>query len=103
MRRYLLTNAVKADLTAIRRYITREAGVRVAKSTLTKIRDAFVFLGNTPGAGHNREDLTDDTVKFWSVYSYLVVYDPATRPIEILRVVHGSRDVADIILRQGDD
>jgi toxin ParE1/3/4 len=64
---------------------------------LDKIKDAFVFLSRTPGTGHLREDLTDDAVKFWPVISYLIVYDPATRPIEILRIIHGSREVSAIL------
>ena len=83
MRRYLLTDEAKQDLADIRRYITHEAGARVAKSTLTKIKDAFVFLGRTPGAGHIREDLTAESVKFWTVFSYLIVYDPATPPFKL--------------------
>ena len=55
------------------------------------------FLASTPGAGHQREDLTDDAVLFWPVFSYLVVYDPSKRPIEIARVLHGKRDVATIL------
>lgn len=43
--------------------------------------------------GHLREDLTDEKVKFWPVFSYLIVYDPMTRPIGIARVLHASQDV----------
>jgi antitoxin ParD1/3/4/toxin ParE1/3/4 len=32
-------------------------------------------------------------VKFWAVYSYLIVYDPASRPLTIVAVLHGARDV----------
>jgi hypothetical protein len=44
----------------------------------------------TPGIGHTRQDLTDQPVKFWSVYSYLVVYDPESRPLTIVAVLHGA-------------
>jgi plasmid stabilization system protein ParE len=44
MRRYLLTDEAKQDLADIKRYLVREAGPRVAKSTLLKIKEAFVFL-----------------------------------------------------------
>ncbi len=40
-----------------------------------------------------RDDLTDEPVKFWSVFSYLIVYDPATQPLGIARVLHGSQDL----------
>ena len=94
MKRYLLTDEAKEDLADIKDYLKREAGPRIAKSTLAKIKEAFVFLGCTPGAGHLRENLTDDALKFWPVFSYLIVYDPTTRPIEIMRIIHGSRDIA---------
>jgi hypothetical protein len=34
-----------------------------------------------------RRDLTSLPVKFWSVFSYLIVYDPAAGPIAIVRVL----------------
>jgi antitoxin ParD1/3/4/toxin ParE1/3/4 len=48
-------------------------------------------------AGHQRQDLTPLPVKFWLVFSYLVVYDPAARPLAIVRVLHGRRDVEAIL------
>jgi antitoxin ParD1/3/4/toxin ParE1/3/4 len=32
-------------------------------------------------------------VKFWTVFSYLVVYDPASVPLSIIAVLHGARDI----------
>ena len=58
---------------------------------------ALKLLGKQPGVGHVREDLTGRPVKFWPVYSYLIVYDPETEPIQILRVLHGMRDVEEIL------
>lgn len=97
MRRYLLTDEARQDIADIRNYLKREAGPDVAQSTLRKIRDAFTFLGSTPGAGHLREDLTSEPVKFWPVFSYLIVYNPTARPIEIHRVIHGSREVSTVL------
>jgi toxin ParE1/3/4 len=54
-----------------------------------------------PALGHAREDLTDRPLKFWSVYSYLVVYDPAGDPLTIVAVLHGARDVAQILKEIG--
>lgn len=47
--------------------------------------------------GHLREDLTRRPFRFWPVYSYLIVYRPETRPIQILRVLHGARDVKSLL------
>ena len=102
MKRYTIAPEAATDIKAIRAYLKREAGPRVALSTINKIRDAFAFLSRTPGAGHSREDLTDLPVKFWSVLSYLIIYDPAQQPIQIARVIHGSRDITPSMLSQDD-
>jgi toxin ParE1/3/4 len=60
------------------------------------------FLSRTPGAGHLREDLTDTTVKFWPVFSYLIIYKATVRPIGIVRVVHGSREITSAMLPKDD-
>jgi plasmid stabilization system protein ParE len=64
MRRYIIAPKAAEDLKEIRAYLKREAGLRVAQSTLNKIKDTFLFLSRNPGAGHVREDLTDEPVKF---------------------------------------
>ena len=97
MKRYILSPEAGKDIRAIRAYLKREVGQRIAQSTLDKIKDAFVFLSRTPGAGHLREDLTDEPVKFWPVFSYLIIYNPATRPIEIVRIIHGSREISTML------
>jgi plasmid stabilization system protein ParE len=95
--RYLLTPEAERDLDDIKRYLVRQGGARVARYVLREIREALRFLASMPEAGHRREDLTDASVKFWTVFSYLVVYDSAKRPIEILNVIHGARDVPPLL------
>jgi plasmid stabilization system protein ParE len=43
--------------------------------------------------GHKREDLTDYPVLFWPVGSCLIIYRAEHRPIEIVAVTQGSRDI----------
>lgn len=52
---------------------------------------AFALLGRYPGLGRTRPDLTRQTVKFWTVHSFLVAYDPATSPLEIVAVFRSAR------------
>jgi len=33
-------------------------------------------------------------LKFWSVFSYLIVYDPATSPLAVVGILHGAQDSA---------
>lgn len=65
------------------------------------LEDAFVLLASRPRIGHARADLTDRPLKFWSVYSYLIVYDPVSDPLTIIAVLHGARDVAKILTEIG--
>ena len=53
-----------------------------------------------PEMGHTREDLTKRPVKFWSVLSYLVIYDPASDPLSVIAIIHGAQDVETILKNQ---
>ena len=61
------------------------------------IRDKIVFLAGTPGAGHSRNDLTDEAVKFFPVYSYLIVYRPKTKPLQVVSILHSHRDIERVL------
>ena len=54
-------------------------------------------IATSPGIGHLREDLTVEAVRFWPVGRYLIVYRVEKKPPEIVRVLHGARDVAAIL------
>src|SRR5947199_10306162 len=45
--------------------------------------DACQRIAENPGIGHRREDLTDKPVLFWPAGSYLIIYNPARKPVEI--------------------
>lgn len=91
MTRYFLSPEAREDLREIRTYLVGQGGRRVAQYVLRDITAAFRLLASRPEAGHLRQDLTPLPVKFWSVFSYLIVYDPATKPLGIARVLHGSQ------------
>jgi len=46
-----------------------------------------------PHLGHVREDVTVTHLRFWSHYSYLIVYNPNSKPLEVVRILHGARDL----------
>lgn len=81
MNRFVLTKPAERDLDQIKSFLAEKAGPTITRRVLKEIRTALKLLGNEPGAGHVREDLTDRPVKFWPVYSYLIVYDPKTKPV----------------------
>jgi toxin ParE1/3/4 len=61
------------------------------------IREKIVYLAGRPGGGHWRKDLTDEPVKFFPVYSYLIVYRPETSPLQVVAILHGRRDVEELL------
>lgn len=97
--RYTLSPEAQRDIEQIRDYYLEEAGAAVARHVLARITAALRFLAATPGAGHRREDLTGEDVRFWPVLSYLIAYDSAMRPIGIARVLHAGRDLETLFQR----
>ncbi len=96
-RRYLLAPQAARDLVQIWRYVKREVSREAADRVESVIRSKCVYLASFPDAGHWRPDLTSAAVRFFSVYSYLIVYRPETQPIQVVTILHGSRDVAGIL------
>jgi len=89
----ILSPEAKQDIREIRNYYLKVADASVARHVIKGIERTCLFLAGTPDAGHSRKDLTAAPVKFWQVFSYLVVYDPSSQPINIVRIVHTSRDL----------
>ena len=61
------------DLVRIWRYIKNNTSVEMADRVESVIREKISYLAARPGAGRWREDLTDEPVKFFSIYAYLIV------------------------------
>lgn len=92
MRRYSLARAAENDLALIFDYIAQR-NPDAADRLMDAMIEAFDRLADHPKLGHRRADLTDLPVRFWTVREYLIVHR-GEDPIEILRVLHGRRDVA---------
>lgn len=91
---YRLSPEARDQVDAIGAFIAQDS-VDAALKVYDALEEAFERIADNPEIGHTREDLTDRPVKFWSVFSYLVVYDPARDPL--ITVVHGARDVEQIL------
>jgi antitoxin ParD1/3/4/toxin ParE1/3/4 len=90
--RFVLSPAATADVEQIEAVLDEHAPAATDR-VLTGLRDAMRRIAASPGIGHLRDDLADEPLRFYSVWSYLIVYR-LTEPVEIVRVVHGARDVA---------
>ena|SRR5579864_1659522 len=71
-RRYVLAPEAATDIVKIWRYIKKQSSIQMADRVESDIRNKIIFLAEHPNAGHWRKNLTDQTVKFFSVYSYLL-------------------------------
>jgi plasmid stabilization system protein ParE len=97
MGRFVLTPAAKSDLIEIANYIREQGSPDAAMRVGNELRRAMRALSDMPGMGHVRNDLADEPLRLWTVYSYLIFYRPDTRPLQIIRVLHGARDVETIL------
>lgn len=96
---YVLGADAALDLDDIWEYIAQD-DVDAADRWIAKLYDAFEALARTPGMGHRREDLTEYPVLFWPVGAYLIIYRAERRPIEIVAVTQGSRDIPSFLRRR---
>jgi toxin ParE1/3/4 len=98
--RYVLSPEAVEDLASIWHYIQTQSSVEMADRVESVIRERTAFLSRNPSAGHKRRDLTDRGVRFFPVYSYLIVYRPDTKPLQIVAILHGRRDVDRILSKR---
>ena len=94
---FVLSPRAAEDLVEIWHYIKTQSSLEIADRVYKNISEKFLFLASNPGAGHQRENLTKKNVRFFAVYSYLIVYRVQSGFIEIAAVLHGRRDVEGIL------
>lgn len=93
---FVLTPEALDDLIGIQDYIAQD-NPNAASRVIDECFESFAKLAESPFIGHKREDLTSHEVRFWSLYSYVIIYDANTRPLSIVRVLSGYRDIASLL------
>ena len=91
-RRFLLTPEAKSDIREILLDVA-DNSPETAERLRAEISNAFQRLGRSPGIGHYHDELLDRRYRFWNFYSYVVCYVWQVKPIQIVAVVHGARDL----------
>ncbi|MFV1980161.1 MAG: type II toxin-antitoxin system RelE/ParE family toxin [Rhodothermia bacterium] len=97
MANYFLVPEARNDLLGILDYIANDS-VDSALRVHDRFLDVFNLLAENPEIGHLREDLTSRPVRFFPVFSYLVIYLADTSPVEIVRVLGGAQDLEAILI-----
>jgi plasmid stabilization system protein ParE len=95
--RFVLASLAALDLFEIWEYVKEQSTVTTADQAELAIRERIAYLADSPEAGRYRKDLTGEDVKFFPVYSYLIVYRHPTKPLQIASILHGRRDVAQLL------
>lgn len=90
---FILTPSAARDLDEILEYVLEQGGPNAALHVHERLYEGFSKVGAQPGIGHVRDDLADESLRVWAVFSYLIIYRPETKPVQIIRVIHGARDV----------
>jgi antitoxin ParD1/3/4 len=94
---YRLTPKAYADLFAIWYHIAADNS-EAADRVETALYEACSFLAESPLCEHVRKDLTSLPVRFWTVLrypNYVIVYDPESKPLNIIRILHGARNASE--------
>ena len=98
MTAFVLTPAAEADLTDIIKYIA-ENNSNAAERSVARFGRTMQMLADNPEVGHLREDLAAEPLRFWTIYSYMIIYRPETAPLQIIRILHAARDIKDMLQR----
>jgi antitoxin ParD1/3/4/toxin ParE1/3/4 len=96
MSEFILSPAARLDLIEIWDFIAQD-NIDAADRVRDEMLEAMAMLAAEPGLGHYRKDLADEPLRFWRVYSYLIIYRPESRPLEIVRVLTAYRNVKELL------
>lgn len=88
---YKLAPRANRDLAAIEDYIAADSPA-AARRTIIALRSKCRMLSRTPRIGKRRDELAPDLRSF-PMKNYTIFYRLAEKGIEIIRILHGARDI----------
>lgn len=92
MTRCRLSRQARADLDDIWLYVARNRGEETADSLIDVITDRFLMLAAMPGSGRKRGEILPG-LRSHPVGNYVIFYRQRRNWVEIIRVLHGARDI----------
>ena len=99
MSNYQFTPQAVEDLFEIWSYIAGD-DLDAANRVEEAIHVACASLADAPLAGRIREDLTALPLRFWLVQpyrNYWIVYNPETKPLQVIRIIYAARNIPQIL------
>src|SRR5689334_6322404 len=95
MNRYILSPLASADLREIHDHIA-EQDLDAALDAITRLELACEKLAKMPEMGRRRKEL-GRTIRSLAVGRYVIFYRIVKDGVEIIRVLHGARDIKTIL------
>lgn len=92
-RLFLLTPEAQSNLKEIVLDIAEDSP-DTAERLRSEFHEGLQALGRSPGSGHYHDEPLSRKYRFWNFYSYVVAYVWQAKPIHVIGVVHGARDLA---------
>ena len=92
MAEYRLTPAAAGDIREIGEYTNRVWGAIQRKYYLSELADSLDRIALHPELGLDRDDIRPG-LKCVAFQRHLIFYNAGSDTVEIVRVLHGSRDV----------
>lgn len=96
MGRVLRTRSSRNDYAEIWDFIAERASPETADRLLRSFDSAVLMLSENPKAGPERPELRPKLRSF-PVGTYLIFYRPIRGGIELIRVLHGARDLRRVL------
>lgn len=94
MSKLRISPRASSDLIEIWSYIADDSAAN-ADAFIDKLYETIQLLASKPGLGRHREELAPGIQSFL-FGRYIIFYRVVTRAIEIVRVLHGARDIENI-------
>ncbi len=94
MSKLTISPSASSDLIEIWSYIADDS-VANADAFIDKLHDTLQALARQPGSGRHREELAPGIQSF-PFGRYIIFYRAVAGAIEIVRVLHGARDIENI-------
>lgn len=96
MKRISFTQDARQDMKEIYEYIA-EDNIAAADKHMQRLQERWRALLNQPRLGRKREEIRTG-YRSVTAGDYVIFYRPLVDGIEVMRVIHGSRDIKKIVL-----
>jgi toxin ParE1/3/4 len=95
-----LSESAKQDLRDIWRGLAEYSGLSFADSILAKIESKFRLLAQFPNSGRSRDELLV-ALRSYPAGDFVIFYRILDTTVEVVRVLHGRRDI-DVIFDESE-